>query len=307
MSMKRNLLNELLSKKQPDSNFRKQSSTSCQLHAYCGVCGSAGYTVGSQGAFARATKCECLQSCVACYGRGQKANEKNFVKECRTLNPNLIIQNFNAAKIPARYANAAFESFRNYTGNSDDVLVAAKKWVEAFTLKTNKGILFSAPIGVGKTYILVSICRALILRGFSVRFIDFFQLLSELKSYYSEGQADKRLLDPMLAVDVLVVDELGKGRNSEWEQTILDQLVMGRYNEGKVLVSSTNYSLAQQHHTSDNESDDSFNPDRFGELIHRVGYRTFSRLRESCHFIDFAADNYRLLNHLGQRSRPRNK
>ena len=39
---------------------------------------------------------------------------------------------------------------------------------------------------------------------------------------------------------------MGKGRNSDWEMSILDQLVMGRYNQNKVVVASTNYNLAPE-------------------------------------------------------------
>ena len=46
-------------------------------------------------------------------------------------------------------------------------------------------------------------------------------------------------------VDILFIDELGKGRNTDFELTILDQLVMGRYNQNKMIVASTNCHLKE--------------------------------------------------------------
>jgi DNA replication protein DnaC len=101
----------------------------------------------------------------------------------------------------------------------------------------------------------------------------------------------------------VIIDELGKGRNTEWEKTIADSLICGRYNRGKIIVASTNFKFQERAATHqfniDLERDLSgrseFSPDQFGSLESRVGQRVFSRLREMTAFIELTGPDFRKL------------
>ena len=104
--------------------------------------------------------------------------------------------------------------------------------------------------------------------------------------------------------DVLFIDELGKGRNIEWEQTILDQIVNGRYNRGKVIVSTTNYRhdvVADQKSPQssfnrildDQASFKKSDNAGFDSLLSRVGPRIFSRLNEMSEYFTLSGHDHR--------------
>ena len=75
--------------------------------------------------------------------------------------------------------------------------------------------------------------------GVAVRFMEFSRLLSLLKEGYSEGRSDAPVLTELAEVEVLA-DELGKGRLSDWELTIIDEVV-SRYNAMGCTLATTNY------------------------------------------------------------------
>ena len=175
------------------------------------------------------------------------------------------------------------------------------RWQEGFVPSETKGIILAGPVGVGKTFLMASLARGFAEKGVSVKFTDFFQLLGELRAGFSEGKSDTETLAPLIDVDVLVIDELGKGRNKDFDKTVLDQLVCGRYNQNKTIVASTNYTLLQQSrgHVYNVDLDQQgyptsdFNPDQFGTLETRIGSRIFSRLKEMTYFVELKGNDLR--------------
>ena len=146
--------------------------------------------------------------------------------------------------------------------------------------------------GLGKTHLVVSILKQLILEeGVDGKFVDFFQLLSDIRHGYSQDQSEMSLIEPYLKSRVLIIDELAKGRNNEWEQTILDQFISSRYNAAdKITLFTTNYN-DQSSATSDvNERTKLFHQPSLAE---KVGERIFSRLTQMCDFIKMEGDDYR--------------
>jgi DNA replication protein DnaC len=283
--------------KKPDAS--KTLTTPCALDQKLSCCEGQGFLRKQHGAYLQATLCDCVRSCPSCYGRARKlVNGKS--RACRTPNPAQVVNILNKALIPARYGGAKLDQFANFTGNGREIVKGIRQWLKEFQLHQPKGLLLGGPVGAGKTYLLAAIAKALGLRGFSVRFIDFFQLLNELKAGYAQDQADANILRELIRVDVLMVDELGKGRNSDWELSIIDQLVMGRYNQNKIVVATTNYSLNPSQKLSLNFSADltqdprrGFGLDEAEDLETRVGSRIYSRLVETCLMLELTGDDYR--------------
>lgn len=274
----------------------------CHLKMARPCCAGRGYQiVVDQGVFARAAVCSCMKECPGCFGSGRRITG-NQAQECRTPNPGSVANLINAANIPARYGRAQMSDFENFSGNAKNVIGEISRWKNKFKPVGGQGLILEGPVGVGKTYILSALAKEFAEQGLSVRFTDFFQLLAELRAGYSEGRSDATMLAPLLEVDVLVIDELGKGRNNDFELTILDQLVCGRYNQNKTIIASTNYKLQGRSaaHSYNIELDrhggtgpTEFASDRFENLEQRIGPRIYSRLREMTVFMELTGGDYR--------------
>jgi len=129
-------------------------------------------------------------------------------------------------------------------------------------------------------------------RGISCRYIEFMQLIFDLKKDFAEGRWESSTLSPLLSVEVLLIDELGKGRNSEWELAVLDELVSSRYNSGRTLLATSNY-LPRANPGVAVPVTMEGGMRIPGTLDERLGDRIFSRLTEMCQFMEIVGDDYR--------------
>jgi len=275
----------------------------CSLEYQRTCCHGRGFILENKGMFASASICTCVETCASCKGRMILVKD-GIAKPCRKPNPKFIAHLINEAKIPSRYTFAELDAFKNNTGNGQRIVQQVQKWEQSFYTNPNKGLVIYGGVGVGKTFILAALARKFLLRGISVRFVDFFQLVTEIRASYTLKQSEKALIEPLMNVDILIIDELGKGRNNEFELTILDQIIMGRYNQNKILLASTNYPLeadkealqAKAQEELDNPShkrEGEFSAETFTPLESRMDRRIMSRLKETAEFLSLTGEDFR--------------
>lgn len=269
----------------------------CALEQQLSCCDGVGYRLSLKGAYTQACLCDCVSSCKTCFGRVRRMVQ-GMSCPCRRPSPERVVNILNGAGIPSRYGTAKLDKFCNFTGNGKETLQAIAMWLREFKSNESKGLILGGPVGVGKTYLLSAIAKNFAARGRTIKFVDFFQLLNELKAAYSDAKSDANVLKPLIHVDVLIIDELGKGRNSDWEMSILDQVVMGRYNQNKIIVASTNYDLKPQKSIPLSQKDlmndsSGFNLDQYETLEARIGQRIYSRLVETSRMLALTGADFR--------------
>jgi DNA replication protein DnaC len=262
----------------------------------CTTCGGVGYLVKPVGSLARAELCTCLPPCELCGGSGHRRIDvggRVRVGRCRCRILPDRVDIFNRAGIPARHAASSFGSFQ--PDRNPGVRMSYRMchdWTRDYHPgEENRGLILYGDVGRGKTHLLVAMLRVLIMdHGVQARFVEFSHLLSQLKEGYDAGTGEATTLMPLVRVPVLAIDELGKGRGSEWELGIIDQLVSHRYNALGTILASTNYEpnpatgLAQGNLTQ---------PEHAQSLGDRVGDRVLSRLKEMCAFLRLRGDDFR--------------
>ena len=121
--------------------------------------------------------------------------------------------------------------------------------------------------------------------GVECKFVDFFELLRDIRHGYGEDISEKDFIDPYVGVQVLVIDELAKGRNTDWELTILDHFISARYNDDdKVTLVTTNFGdkLANAITAEGNDKQNLTNAYSRFTLEEKIGVRINSRLMEIC-------------------------
>jgi len=202
------------------------------------------------------------------------------------------IRAFNEVRIPARHAGSTRASF-DPGGPRMQGFVAVNKYLEGFRAgHENRGLVLHGEVGRGKTHLLVALLRDLVFRhGVTARFVEFSHLVGDLKAGFDVGRGSHSLLDPLARVDVLAIDELGKGRNTEFEGTVVDELVSRRYNAAAAILATTNYLPgASTGRAAANFAD---NRKSAPTLADRVGERVYSRLREMCDFVPCQGPDFR--------------
>jgi DNA replication protein DnaC len=191
-----------------------------------------------------------------------------------------------AAEIPQRYLNCRIENFdlkRPGTSPSHaKASVAARKFVEEWKIR-DRGLLFVGPVGVGKTHLAVAILKTLIEDcGVKGLFCDFSDLLERIQATFSRANTDNAddVLAPYRDAELLVLDELGARRPTDWVRDVLYGLINTRYNRQRLTIVTSNYSDA---------------PARSGEetLEMRIGAMVRSRLHEMCDLVVLDGLDYR--------------
>lgn len=190
------------------------------------------------------------------------------------------------ARIPARYAKCDFSTFITYENEKlQRVFRRAQEFAGRFPV-VDRGLLFIGPPGIGKTHIAVSVLRAVVLKGMRGVYYDTRSLLSAIRSTYNPvtraSEAD--VLNEVMHAELLVLDDLGAERLTDWVEETMHLVVNTRYNERRPTVFTTNYEDVP----ADGDLD---------SLLVRVGYRLHSRLREMCEFLEYDGPDYRDFDH----------
>lgn len=154
------------------------------------------------------------------------------------------IEKFNKARIPARFKAATFDNFRLDKIRDNSSITQFISKIKRFKFGERGSLLEGGP-GTGKTHLLCAAIRYLTLESnIDCRYVDYSQLLSEIRAAYAQNVSDSTLILPLTSIPVLFLDELGKGRDkaNDFEIRIIDQIINDRYlNPRLVTMFASNY------------------------------------------------------------------
>jgi len=206
---------------------------------------------------------------------------------CECIKSSRIDRLLASANIPSRYEHCELDNFDRWNKTTEIARIQAEKFVAEYPMPQPFGLLFMGPQGVGKTHLSVGIIKKLIrLKSIACIFCTFPELLKEIQdSWNPVSQASEMsLLTPVLSTEVLVLDELGAQKPSDWVRDQVAYILNYRYNENKVTIVTTNFLDHPE------LKDDKTRPD---SLATRIGERIRSRLFEMCKTIKMEGMDFR--------------
>jgi len=235
--------------------------------------------------------------CPLCEGTGWKpvvtgGNRKVTRCDCRVQARSQAL--LGGARIPKRYEHCELSEFdTHYEGShpsQQKALLEAHGFVEHYPLE-NTGLLLIGPVGVGKTHLAVGIMKELILKkNIPCLFYDYRELLKQIQNSYNDSVKATELdvLRPVFETEVLVLDELGAVKPTEWVWDTVSLILNTRYNDNRTTIITTNFenkpagALAGARGATREES-----------LGDRIGERMRSRLHEMCRIVRIDGHDFR--------------
>jgi DNA replication protein DnaC len=246
------------------------------------------------------------ETCPICGGTGwqtiERGKEREAVRcECRVKDRGERL--LAAAHIPVRYEHCELSNFQC---DSDDKSQAsifrartfAGRFVEEYPVEKT-GLLFVGSVGVGKTHLAVGIIKDLIWeKGIHCLFCDYRELLKAIQNSYNPAvqATEMEILRPVFEAEVLVLDELGAVRSTEWVFDTVNYLLNSRYNGNKTTIITTNFPDGEE---TNAEMDNLRSPSaaeraaRRETLGDRIGERMRSRLHEMCKKVEIEGPDFR--------------
>ena len=176
----------------------------------------------------------------------------------------------------------------NYGGANASLsraLVQARQFAKSYPWDTGgNGLLLTGSIGVGKTHLAVGILQAVIAeRGAKGMFFDYRDLLAQVRNSYNRGveATELEVLRPVFEAEVLVLDELGASKPTDWVWDTVAHILNTRYNDRRTTIITTNYT---------NLAPGGSKEETLGD---RIGERMRSRLQEMCVVVEMTGADFR--------------
>jgi DNA replication protein DnaC len=231
--------------------------------------------------FPMSTEIPPSELCPNCSGSGWEPVEGG-VRRCRCMESARYERLIAEARIPKRYEHCALDNYDTIHETQKKAKIYVQRFLDKYP-RIDVGLLFLGNCGVGKTHLAVALLKQVIAgTGDGGLFYDFRDLLREIQgSWNSVSQTSElEVLRPVLDAKVLVLDELGANKPTDWVRDTIAHIINCRYNEKKLTIFTSNYLD---------------NPAKQGEesLIDRIGMRLRSRLYEMCTEIEIRGVDYR--------------
>lgn len=205
------------------------------------------------------------------------------------------------AHIPTRYQHCDLSNFDTDFPGSNPTLAKARlmagRFVEEYGPRNKQGLLFLGSVGTGKTHLAVGIMKELIrTHGTVCLFCDYRELLKQIQNSYnpSVDATELEVLRPVMETEVLVLDELGAVKPSEWVWDTVSLVLNTRYNEERTTIITTNYkdapALADE---TTGAAASARRASREQTLGDRITERMRSRLHEMCRKVELEGRDFR--------------
>lgn len=192
----------------------------------CKICGGPRQTIITppfEGAKPRTVRCWC--QCPTEYDKLQ-AQERQWKME---INRDSCFKNMEKVK---------GWTFDKADDQQQELMHAAREYADQFQehLRDGRGLLFYGPVGTGKSVAAACIANAIIGQGYRPKMTTFSDVADEM--WNAENKA--AYIDSLCKYDLLILDDLGTERKTDYMQEMVYKVVNARYTQGGPIIVTTN-------------------------------------------------------------------
>lgn len=187
--------------------------------------------------------------------------QKDYEEEMRRIERLKV-----ASLMDAKLKSATLKTFTQKEDNQK-LYTIVKNYVDNFETfyKSNRGLLFWGTVGTGKSYAAACIANELLNRKTPVVMTSFAKVLQVIQD---NTENETEFVNRLCAARLLIIDDLGTERNTDYALEKVYNVIDSRYRTGKPLILTTNLNLQDMQMTQDIRYQRIY--DRIFEMCHPV-------------------------------------
>lgn len=148
----------------------------------------------------------------------------------------IISQNKQKSNIPRHYLTADINAVENVNARK-----IGTNYIKNFDKMGKNGLLLYGDVGTGKTYLAACVANALLNSGYSVKWLTSMQIV-ERGCFYNESEYAE-YMDSIISPDLLIIDDLGAERGTDFAMERVHSLVDTRISANKPIIVTTNIDI----------------------------------------------------------------
>jgi len=205
----------------------------------------------------------------------EQEETKRFYEEAEKYQLKREVQKlFSIHDLGERFKNASLATFEMRKG-AEQAFKLAEVYVKEFDEWKDESLMFWGVPGNGKSHLAAAIANELDKQGKIVVFISMSELLKKIKSTFNREskETEEQILRAVLKCDLLILDDIGAEKITDWVEETIFYIVDGRYKRRMPILATSNLEPK--------------------ELADQIGKRSYDRLIEMSQPIENKATSYR--------------
>jgi DNA replication protein DnaC len=202
--------------------------------------------------------------------------QEDEIRAAEELKRKREIENkFSISALGERFEQSTFDAFKDRVGASE-ALVRCLDYSKKFEAYNGTSLVIWGDPGNGKSHLAAAVAKELKSRGKTVVFQTVAALLERIRNTFNQNnrETEKSVLEALYDCDLLVLDDIGAEKFSDWVLDVIFRIVDSRYRQMKPILYTSNFKPV--------------------ELKERVGPRVYDRIVETTISVENKASSYRM-------------
>lgn len=185
-----------------------------------------------------------FRRCPTCHKEYQRSAEEAKAVAEAARKVELSKRLHESSLIPKRFKARSFDNFIASNEGQAKALATAKAYAESWEQMHERGagLIFSGKAGTGKTHLACAIANSVIDLAVPAKFTTVTNMMRVIKETYSKDSDDSesKVLQRLSDVPLLVLDEAGMDYGTDFNKTLLFEVLNSRYENVNPTIILTN-------------------------------------------------------------------